>query len=281
MTHWATGANSIVSDKPSVTTAKSRFTGFCSYYSEKKGSSLPEATKDAMNRFVRITMVDRLLVSAVKRVRSLINITGYKEVRDMLFSLRYEATTRQRFQMLFWLALTAQTALRVGAHFNNAMDPPGSPTMTFGCFVLILLAPDPSYPSTNRINLEYRHVYHKTETTYMATHTLIQSNEPWRCPVFLFLLLAYLDKIIDVPLSQLLDPAFLEGRERREVRFTGDIGSRLVCHGVTSRGRHEGWTTDHVANQLRRLSRLCGFAHNLTAHTFRRTVAIWMRIGGE
>lgn len=276
MTHFISGATGLVTTLPSHRYVTSIWNSFCRYVEVERHKPIDQRVRLEISVHLG-ELLDQGVISATKTEKV---FTDGKGLLSMVRStLAYDCPIRQsrdRLQILFWMALHAQTAQRVGSGLpDNAQ--PDSRVMQYRDFDIHVCGNEsPGKP--NVIVVSYLAPNRKTDTTQHQSHTLIPQPYLGLCPVFLFLTLATIDGALPHSLEQLLDPAILDNKA--EIHLSMRDSSKFDTP-MKSAGPRGHWTVNIIGRFLRIVSRHAKFPRTLTTHSFRRMAALFMRAAGE
>jgi hypothetical protein len=190
---------------------------------------------------------------------------GHLSLAKACLSAEFQTTdVRTRFQDMFWMAVTAQTALRRGSLLPD-LSTQNDRAIKYGTITLLMSPP-----------------HSKTAEGKAAVFTLVQTPELYRCPIFLFLLLAHLDQALPAEPEHIMAVAAQDPTdEERGFSVLPTWLNSPILRSPRSVGPDTPMIAATLSVDLRRLSRIAGFESNITAHSFRRMVAIFMRVHGK
>ncbi|OCF70804.1 hypothetical protein I204_08545 [Kwoniella mangroviensis CBS 8886] len=279
MSHWASGAKGKVADVPTHSSAVSLWRFFRKHLRECSGREIDRQVGDSIKVYIREDMVDSGQLTKLKKRRVITDADGCQAIGRACFHPSFSPGNNQnRTQMLFWQSIELQTGLRGGASFPATRHPDDDDTtMTYGCFSWHVLKGHKG-SGRNKITLEYKPPRHKMVTTEFGSHILTETPELWRDPTVLTVIFATLDDALIVPFDKMLDPGFLkDGEDERTINFKSNKSQEPVFKLADGK---RSVITGNIDSLLKQLSLLAGFEVNLTKHSYRRMIGLYMQAKG-
>jgi hypothetical protein len=266
-----------ITDRMATATAENIFKNLRSYISSRKNVKVPRATMLDVKKAINGSMVEKGLLHRESKRKFITDQDGHRSLALSALNSQFLVKhIRSRFQVLLWMAITAQTSTRRGS-----MLPPSCQdfdrALTYKDMTLHLLG-------NGDITLKMTPPNSKTEEGEQGQYILVQTAEFYRCPVFLFLLLAQLDDALPFSTEHICERAALSLNEADplDIKAKGEMLNIPIFTASSQDGINDIALVDGVlSEQLTRLSTISGFFTNITAHAFRRMVAIFMRMRGE
>ncbi|KAK4686025.1 hypothetical protein P7C73_g4110, partial [Tremellales sp. Uapishka_1] len=275
ITHHMAGAHGNVEDRPSLVGCTATWKSFCQHVLRTRGEELDAEVQNQIRIYLG-EMVEAGHLSTVEKERCFTDGEGLRRLLGSVLShdipIRY---SRTRLQLLFWMSKRAQTGHRIGADLPNDEQPDSREAQYRDFNLHISRHSDPTRP--NIIVVSYEAPNHKTEESRFKSHALVPQRYLALCPVFTFLALAEMDGALPAPLSELLDPAYLGERQDMHVGMADAAREDTPYKSYGNRGV---WTTDAVGGFLRTASKHAQLPRTMTAHSFRRMQALFMRASG-
>jgi hypothetical protein len=254
----------------STVTLTNVFGDLRSYYKSRKGTDFEMDVRRGIRNLITSIMPSEGLATIETRPKTFTDEKGLRDIaRAMLNQSLALEDKRTRLQVLLWMAMTEQLALRIGSII------PADQEREYAKFSMFTL----NVFSNGTKTLLYRPPKGKTATGDHTEQVLVQMKDLYHCPVFLFEVIADMSHALPISFVQLNDPtfSFLQGRDQVHLTMNVDALDKPVFIGNRT---NDPVIQGVIGDILARACRAAGFDFVLKPHGFRRIVVIFMRLRG-
>ena len=263
-----------LSDNMATGTAECLFKDLCSYIAERKNSDIPRRLKADIHVAIHSRFVDKGLLYKGTEPKFITDQKGHQALAEATITHKFLVRdVRLRWQMMAWMAITSQSALRRGSLFPD-YSREADRVIRYEHFTLHLLG-------DGVISLTIRPPHSETTEGRGSEIVLVQCSELYRCPIFWFILLAESDNALPMNSEKLLSLASTPREDVFDIQVL-HFARSLPLFRSASTGKVDAapMVAGVLTADLARLSRIAGFQTTMTAHAFRRMTAIFMRVHG-
>jgi len=243
----------------------------------------------SVTAYIKTGLKDALTLSEEAPNRSWLGFSDFRDIAEAFLSPGFPlATLRSRFNILLWLSITINTALRVGACLRNAQQIAAATrheTLRWKDITLVVFKDASS--ETNHLGFKFITPNGKTITSSSIEVVLSDQMPSWCNPVLWLLVIA--NSIDALPpgftVAQLRSRTAVFGSLEdtvRELSFCSSVAELPVFENeVLGSSTPTESTTGYVDRYLEKVTSFLGYDRNISSHLLRRSVAIALKELGE